>query len=270
MDWPKYRYVIKKTRQPASTQVAACAAIPERSQSGRTSSSEISRSFVFIGAPAFHARRANRLQQKADRSAGAPQNATATCNLTLKIPGADLLPLALMLVEAEAMRWRKPRGQQLPASASCRSKPASPLRAAQAMASSLCKSCSDARCYRVDMTTSSDRCERVRSPSDCPHVVTTQDEQGMVRVFIVLLSGLFCSLGLFVVWAFRFFFVLFGRFFAVWARARPPPKQQKESTSLPKKTSRAGKGAYFLLFGRGVVFVFVLFGRAGRGRCCFA
>ena len=47
-----------------------------------------------------------------------------------------------------------------------------------------------------------------------------------VRVFIFLLSGLFCCLGFsgvifFAVWAGACFF------FAVWAGAQAPPKQQK-------------------------------------------
>ena len=161
--------------------------------------------------------------------------------------------------------------QPTEASASCRSKPASPLRAAQAMASSLCKSCRDIRCYRVDMTTSRNRCERIRSPSDCLLVVTTQDKQGMVGVFTVLLSGQFFCLGLFVVWAFRVFLVLFGRWlFFCCLGATAAPAQTAKRKHIPSQKNMAGrKGCVFFAVwaGRGVCFCAV--GRAGRGRCFF-
>ena len=124
-----------------------------------------------------------------------------------------------------------------------------------------------------------------------------------VRVFIFLLSGIFCCLGFSGV-----FCLLFGRgrvlFCAVWAGAQAPPKQQKKITR-PRPNSKkkhtpvpsrrfffcclggwvclvvavwAG-GVFFLLFGRGACSFFcclgggrVFFCCLGRGRvflfCC--
>ena len=94
---------------------------------------------------------------------------------------------------------------------------------------------------------------------------------------------LFCCLVFFVVWAFRvLFFLLFGRgrvfFFAVWAGAQAPPKQQKQKTTPPPKQQKkntppplpsvcvlfavwAGGCVYFLLFGRGACCLFCCLGR---------
>ena len=57
----------------------------------------------------------------------------------------------------------------------------------------------------------------------------------MVRVCFFLLSGLFCCLGFSVV-----IFLLFARvlFFAVWAGARAPPKQQQKNTPPPKQPKK--------------------------------
>ena len=125
---------------------------------------------------------------------------------------------------------------------------------------------------------------------------STADET--VRVFICLLSGLFCCLGFSGV---MFFAVWVGAcfVFAVWAGAQAPPKQQKKKhapAQTAKKTTRPRPfracflfcclggwvgGCFFLLFGRGAVwaggvFFFLLFGRGrvlfllfGRGRAFF-
>ena len=111
-------------------------------------------------------------------------------------------------------------------------------------------------------------------------------------MFVFLVSGLFCCLG--------FSGVIF---FAVWARAQAPPKQEKTNTR-PAQTAKtnnttpplpsvfffavwaggcvhvfavwAGGVLFFLLFGRGGVFFFLLFGQGrvlfllfGRGRVLF-
>ena len=102
-----------------------------------------------------------------------------------------------------------------------------------------------------------------------------------VRVFIFLLSGLFCCLGFsggiyFAVWAGAVFFLLFGR----GPRPRPnskknmsPPKQQKKTKNAPRPFRAC---CFFLLFGRvGVLFFFCLGGGAcffllfGWGACSF-
>ena len=87
-------------------------------------------------------------------------------------------------------------------------------------------------------------------------------------MFIFLSSGLFCCLG------FSFFFFLFGRgrvFFAVWAGAQAPPKQQKKS-HLPKQQKNEHAPApserfFFAVWADGRVFFCCL----GGGRdffCC--
>ena len=78
-----------------------------------------------------------------------------------------------------------------------------------------------------------------------------------------LLSGLFCCLSFSGV----FFVLLFGRvrvlFFAVWAGARAPPKQQKRrprpnSKKINKHAPAPSERVFFLLFGRvGVFFLAV-------------
>ena len=125
-----------------------------------------------------------------------------------------------------------------------------------------------------------------------------------VRVFVFLLSGLFCCLGfsgviVFAVWAGACFFLLFGRGPRPRLNSKkkntPPPKQQKKKkkNTHPPLPSMflffavwAGGCVYFLLFGRGAcflfavwaggVFFFLLFGRGrvlfllfGRGRVLF-
>ena len=93
--------------------------------------------------------------------------------------------------------------------------------------------------------------------------------QVTVRVFVFLLSGLFCCLGFsgvifFAVWAGACFF------FAVWAGSQALPKQQKKTRPRPnskKNTPRPFRACFFfLLFGRVGVFIFLLF---GRGACSF-
>ena len=56
-----------------------------------------------------------------------------------------------------------------------------------------------------------------------------------VRVFTFLLSGLFCCLGFSGVMFFAVWEVACFIFFAVWARARALPKQQKKNTHPPKQ-----------------------------------
>ena len=94
----------------------------------------------------------------------------------------------------------------------------------------------------------------------------------LVRVFIFLLSGLFCCLGFFgciffAVWAGACFFCCLGRGAGPAQTAKkntPPPKQQKHKHA-PAPSERF---FCFLLFGRVGVFVFLLFGRLACFCCC--
>ena len=78
----------------------------------------------------------------------------------------------------------------------------------------------------------------------------------------------FCCLVFFVVWAFRWFsFLLFERgrvhFFAVWARARAPPKQQKQKNTPPPKQQKINTTPPLPSMGR--VYVFAVWGEGGGG-----
>ena len=74
----------------------------------------------------------------------------------------------------------------------------------------------------------------------------------------------------FVVWFFVLFEFFGCSFFAVWAGAWAPPKQQKKTRPRPNSkkinTTPPLPSVFFLLFGRVDVFIFLLF---GPGACFF-
>ena len=101
-----------------------------------------------------------------------------------------------------------------------------------------------------------------------------------VRVFMFLLSGLFCCLGFsgvfFAVWAGACFFLLFGR----GPRPRPNSKKKKHATAQTAKKKHAPAPServfFFAVWAVGCVYVFAVwagvvffFGLFGRGACSF-